>query len=258
MQKYKLVLWYNGKRYSGFQIQKNQVTVHSELLRALELIYRQKIHLVPAGRTDTGVHAAGQVIHYQAPDIVPEKNVVIAMNGILPEDIRVQTAEKVPADFHAIRSAESREYRYLWSHQDPGLWASDFVTRVHFEPALPLCETLAGMVMGQHDFVHFRCTGSQESGTVREIYKCEIIKRQLSGFFNSEEQGVPVYELRIKGNAFLYRMVRNIVGAMFEVFKGRQTVTDFKEMLDLKSTYPYQAANPKGLCLMNVEYERKN
>ncbi|NQY12176.1 MAG: tRNA pseudouridine(38-40) synthase TruA [Flavobacteriales bacterium] len=250
---YKLVLWYNGKQYVGFQIQNEAPTIQSVLNKALAHLFGVAIKTMSAGRTDTGVHAFGQVVHFKAEGI-PVENLKRALNHRLPEDIRVREAEIELDTFHSIYSAKSREYRYLWTHEDVPLWTGDFVVKVPFETSLANLEQVVSDVKGVYDCVHFRSAGSTDSGTKRDIKKIAISSQVLTHLYNKEADGILVNQLTIEANGFLYRMVRNIMGALFEICKGRQSDRSFIEMLEAKTSYRYTPAPAKGLCLFKVNY----
>jgi len=250
----KLVLAYSGEAFSGFQAQKNgQETVSDAVHKALERLYKQKIKAHGAGRTDSGVHAVGQVLSYTVGQHIPCEGLKKGLNSLLPESVRIIAVENKANGFHARHSAKSREYRYLFSDQTISLYLCKVVAPIQFSPDLTLWPKIQEGILGEHDFRNFRCTGSDEANTRRTIHHVSVKKVILQDVLGDNQ--VAAYEFRIVANAFLYRMVRNIMGALFEIFKGKQTPEKFLAMVtSTQKSYYYATAPAKGLCLMQVNY----
>jgi tRNA pseudouridine38-40 synthase len=237
------VVAYDGTNYSGFQRQANALTVQATLETALAQITQETITVLAAGRTDAGVHAAGQVIAFDTVWRHGVGDLRRAMNAVLPADIAVQEAEETAPDFHPRHDARSRCYRYtLYNAQvrSPLAW------RYSLHVAAPLdraaMQQAAQSLVGQHDFATF---GQPPKGHV-------TVRRVLMAEWGG---GLPWLTFDIEANAFLYHMVRSIVGTLLQVGRGVMGVEEFVALLascDRSQAGP--TALPHGLCLMKVKY----
>lgn len=254
MNNYKVVVAYQGTRFYGFQAQPRHRTVEAELMAALRQAYREEIKIVAAGRTDTGVHATGQVINYQSRKNIPVSRLPIVLNYWLADDIRIISVSRVAPTFNARRSAKSREYEYLFSDKEIPLYLRGNIARIKCHPDPTLFDEIATNLIGKHDFVNFRNTGSSENNTVRELLAVKLGKRKIK-FGYKYEKPFEVYYLYLKGNSFLYKMVRNIMGYVNEIFKGKQTIADLCAQLNGAPKARYTTMNAKGLCLVRVNYK---
>ncbi len=256
MTNVKLTLGYRGTHYAGSQRQskhRNLNTIESEIIRALFSLYGKPVKIVMAGRTDAGVHAEGQVLNYVAPTSIPIERVARALNRRLPSDIRIVGCEDVKSDFSARRSAVSREYKYLFSRQTPPVYLQDFVAPISFSPNLEASGKIRDILLGEHDFSAFRNLGSAEKSTLRTVYDFELRSKNVQNLFTGDP--FDYFEMRIRANSFLYRMVRNIMGSLFEHLRGKRTVKEFADQLVLaRKVYPFTVAPACGLCLVRVEY----
>jgi len=240
-----LTIEYNGKNYSGWQRQKNALSVQQVLEEGLALILQQKITLFASGRTDGGVHALGQRAHFDYDGKVPVKKIATAVNTVLPDDIKVISAEVVSDDFHAQYSAKKKTYLYkMYFSRTAHPLKNDFYARipydkVDFEKMKRACADL----VGTHDFLGFSSTGSGIKTTVRTVYSADLT---LDG---------ENIELKITGNGFLYNMVRIIAGTLAYIGAGLLPETAVRDVLETKDrkkggkTYP-----AAGLCLVSVDY----
>jgi tRNA pseudouridine38-40 synthase len=250
----KLTVSYKGTRFNGFQIQPIGRTVAGCLTKAFEKTLGKSIRVVASGRTDSGVHALGQVINVRVPKSIPLDGLVAGVSSQLPDDIRIFDPVIMDSEFSSRRSAVSREYCYLFSAFKMPFYLAEVVTQIDFVPDDALLPVFRDILLGQHDFVRFRNTGSIVKSTVREILDFEIVKKnrlQMHGNGNS----IAFYELKIVANAFLYKMVRNLVGGIFEVLQGRTSPEEFQRYLygdDI--SYYYRTAPASGLCLTQVRY----
>ena len=243
VQRVKAVVEYDGTAYKGFQIQPHDPTVQSALEAGLRSVTREAIRVYGAGRTDAGVHAKGQVVHF---DTVWRHSLAVlqrAWNANLPSDIAVRELEAVPVGFHARFGARSREYRYSIYQ---GNVRSPLTARFSHHVVAPLdlvaMAEAARSLGGKHDFAAF---GSPPSGTntVRMVYRAVF-----------ERSGEMVY-FDIAANAFLKRMVRLVMGTLLLVGMERLTPTEFRAILAHgESNHPVAAVRPGGLCLMRVNY----
>ena len=246
MRKLKGTLAYDGTDFHGWQVQPEQATIQGTLRSVLAEIEGSPVDVQGAGRTDAGVHALGQVASFPLANPIPPGNLLQAMNRLLPEAIRMLEMQEVEFDFHARHDAKAKLYEYRIYRGDA---CPPFVSRyVHHHP-YPLDEDTmaeaAGRFEGEHDFAAFASAGGDEQETtVRTIFSSTIERR-------SE---LLIY--RVRGTGFLYRMVRNIVGTLLEVGRGRLSSSDIDSILRTKRR---SAAGPtapaKGLFLVRVEYE---
>ena len=235
---------YDGTDYFGFQFQPDRPTIQGELQKALDCILGEVVVIYGAGRTDTGVHAVGQVINFRTKSRIPVEKVPAAMNSLLPKAISVAHAEEVDDSFHSRYSARSRLYRYTVLNRPT---RSAVQARYTWHVARPLnCPAMrkaARSLVGVGDFAGFACGDSDNCSTVRCLMEVSIRKR-----------GERV-EFRVRGNAFLRSMVRVIVGTLVEVGLGARSPDSVAEILGAGDRrLAGKTAPPQGLCLVEVEY----
>jgi tRNA pseudouridine38-40 synthase len=253
LNRYKFVISYKGSGYCGSQIQKNGKTVEGEIKKVLRSIFKDDIVVSMSGRTDAGVHATGQVVSFKAVKQIPEQNIRMAMNSLLPGDIRVKKLYSVDIDFDPRRLAKSRVYNYLFTNEDILSYLDDYVAKINFTPDLKQVLKIKDVLIGCHDFVHLRSCGSNENNTIREIMDFDIRVEKVVDVYSGEVS--IIYKVVICANSFLYKMVRHIVGAVFEVLKGKQLVEEFASFLtENEKKYRYKVADAKGLSLIKVNY----
>lgn len=245
MRYLKLTLAYDGSHYHGFQRQKNAVGIQQIVEKALSKLFGEEIKIAASGRTDTGVHARGQVISFATNGTVPTERIVPAMASFLPEDIVVWKAENVDENFNARYSASAKRYQYrIVVAEVPSPFERKYAWQVNKHLDAEAMQAAADLILGEHDFSAFRSLGSAPVKTVKNIYKAEWTK-------------IGEQELRftIEGDGFLYHMVRNLVGAMVRVGNSKITLDRFKEIFasgDRKQAG--MAAPPQGLYLEEVFY----
>jgi tRNA pseudouridine38-40 synthase len=244
--KYKLSIAYDGTRYGGWQVQLNSLSIQALIEDALKIALRKEIAVVSSGRTDAGVHARGQVAHFEAPPANLDL-LFRSLNGILPEDIRILQIENVPSSFHARYSALSKEYHYH-IHLD---WALNPFKRLYayhhpYPLDLTLMEQASHAFLGTHDFTSFAneaSKGSAAKNPVRTITRLQIIP---------EPGGV---RLEFEGNGFLYKMVRNITGTLLDVGRKKIRPEEIPALFEKKDRRQMSsAAPPQGLFLHRVNY----
>lgn len=245
MARLKLTLEYDGTRYVGWQVQPNGISIQARLMEALEQLLGERVAVEAAGRTDAGVHATGQVVCFDTGRALPLKAYWMGLNRFLPEDIAVVRAEEVPPDFDPRRWSHGKRYRYRVSNKPS---RSPLRRSTHWEVFAPLdVEALrraAAHLVGRHDFSAFRASDCQAAHAVREVRRVDV--QGSSG----DELSVTV-----EGTAFLKHMVRNLVGTLVEVGKGRRPDTWVAEVLasrDRKRAGPTAPAH--GLVLEQVFY----
>ena len=249
---YRLTIQYKGTRYLGWQVQPNGLTVQGEVNKALEIISKGKVHSMGSGRTDAGVHAFGQVVKISMElEILPE-NLIRAMNSNLPDDIRVIAIENSDADFHPTVQAKSKEYHYRFtSLKAPTAFQNELIANFPFEVDLhKMCEACR-LLIGVHDFSNYYCEGTDVSSNVREIFACDILEVPSGGW----EMLPGHYVFSITGSGFLKQMVRLLVGAVWNVGRGKISLEEFRASLSstrVKRLGP--VAPPEGLYMVRVNY----
>ncbi len=244
MARIALCVEYEGTHYHGWQIQKKQISIQATLEKALSKIALHPVHVVACGRTDAGVHAVGQIIHFDVAVERPYDAWVRGVNSFLPKDIRVKWARSVDDSFHARYSALSRQYTYLIyiDKISPGLLHSG-VTWAHYEVSVDKMKLASEALIGTHDFSSFRASSCQAKTPVREIKYLEI-RRQGS-----------MITIDIEANAFLHHMVRNIVGTLLYIGRGSEHVNFAKQVLDARNrSFAPQMAPASGLYLRHAAY----
>lgn len=239
--------------FSGFEVQPGKRTVRGELEKAFKKVYKRSVKFQVASRTDAGVHALYQVISFKAPISIPLDKVPLALNSVLPDDIRVIRAKKVEESFNARFAAKSKSYEYLIFN---GPIMPPHLRKIawHVKPKLDLAvmRKAARILVGKHDFSSFCAAGSDDKDFVRTIFSVKISQRKISIWEGEKFKAV---SLGFVGSGYLYKMVRNIVGTLVEVGLGKISVNRFREILKAKDRKRAGiAAPPQGLCLVKVVY----
>lgn len=241
---FKLTLEYDGTNYHGWQLQKNAVTIQGTLEAALARICGGPIRVRVAGRTDTGVHALGQVVTFTTEKTIEHYRLQRALNGLLPRDIVVKRVEEVPETFNPRFDALSRTYRYqIWNQAWPSaIWAR-YSWHVSFPLNVEAMNQAAALLIGDHDFSSF-----QGSDWVAHNPQRTVLHSQLR-----QEGEFLVYE--VEGRSFLRHMVRNIVGTLVDVGRGTLSIEDFTAIFAAcDRTRAGVNAPPRGLFLVTVTY----
>lgn len=246
MRLVQLIVEYDGTDFVGWQVQRNGRTVQEELEKALRTMLGVKVSAHAAGRTDAGVHALGQVVVFEDPRGLPMQAFSRGLNGVLPDDIAVVDAFEAPEGFDPRRWAKGKHYRYLISNRRR---RSPLRRRTHWEVFTPLdlaaMQAAALPLIGRHDFSAFRASDCQAKNAVREIRALNITRG---------EDAQLVFD--VEGTAFLKHMVRNLVGSLVEVGRGKQPVRWVEEVLASRDrTRAGPTAPPQGLTMMSVRYE---
>ena len=238
---------YDGAAHCGWQSQPNSCGVQDKLEQALAGIAAEKISLLCAGRTDTGVHALAQVAHFDTTAQRPDTAWVRGVNALLPDSIAVQWAIPVADDFHARFSAISRTYTYmLYNHPVRPALQNGKVGWYHAPLDLAAMQSAAQSLFGQHDFSAFRAAECQAKTSIKTM-----------SYINIEQRGEYLI-LTLNANGFLHHMVRNIVGSLIYIGAGKQPVTWMRELLLAKDrTHAAPTFAPDGLYLAAIEYEAK-
>ncbi len=253
MRTFKLTLAYDGTNYAGWQSQPDRRTVQGSLESALLTVTGKSIRTMASGRTDAGVHAVGQVVGFRSESRLEPDVLLRALNANLPHDIRVVASQEAAADFHPIRDARRKIYRYfIDDHPVPDPFERHYVwqfpTRLD-ETAI--CDAARALI-GRHDFVSFQTRGSERESTVRAVSIC--VERQVS--VRAPEIPGSRLAITVSATGFLYNMVRNIVGTLVEVGRGSKAASWVATVLqarDRRAAGP--TAPPQGLFLWHVEYD---
>ncbi len=252
---FKMTVGYDGTQYCGWQVQPNGVSIQSMLERAIAQVCRQRVRVTGSGRTDSGVHAIGQVASFAVDQLnwkATAVDLLRALNSKLPPDIAISELVDAPEGFHAIRDAVGKRYRYQLSI---GPIRHPFEYRYRWQVPGPLdleaMEHALVPLRGRHDFASFQAVGAERSSTVREIRDLVLIREASE----SSSSLLQRFSLEVEADGFLYNMVRNIVGTVMQVARGRYTpdwVADVLAAKDRKVAGP--TAPPHGLFLMRVDY----
>lgn len=245
----KLVIAYNGAAYHGWQRQADGIdTVQQRVEEAAAGIVGHPVSVSGAGRTDAGVHAAGQVANFRTTNLsIPLRGLRRAMNSTLPRDIAIRSAEAIADDFHASRSAVAKTYRYriyVAPHRPVELCSQ--VWHYWKSPDAERMRAAAEKLVGEHDFRGLATSAETRENTVRTIYRCEVAQADSEIIVS------------VTGSGFLYNMVRNIVGTLVEIGRGRWEPERIDKVLtsrDRSDAGP--TAPPDGLYLMSVEYPQQ-
>lgn len=240
----KLTIRYDGTAYCGWQSQKNGPSIQAAVQAAVKKLTGRASSVIASGRTDSGVHALAQVASFRTTSKIPAENIEKALNTILPDDIRIYGAEDMSPAFNALKSAKSKLYRYtIYNRTVTDPFLRRFAAQCYFKVDVRLMRKGARYLVGRHDFTSFRTKDGKEKNAVRTVKYITI-----------EKKGDLIY-IDIEANGFLYNMVRNIVGTLIDVGRGKITAEDVKLILtrrDKRACGPTAAA--QGLCLIKVDY----
>jgi tRNA pseudouridine38-40 synthase len=259
MPNIKLTLAYDGTDFSGWQIQPGQQTIQGTLADVIEKLTQSHPVIYGAGRTDAGVHAAGQVANFKTQSPLSAAAFQRACNALLPPTIRVVGADEVGPDFHSRWNAAAKTYRYRIFRSPvvpPFVWR--YVQHDPYPLDFPAMSEAARRFEGTHDFTSFAAsTGSEDDDreriTTRTIYRSELVRCAEPDSATSTEEWVYV----VRGKSFLRYMVRKMVGTLVDVGRGKLTPDDIPALFALRDrSKSGPTMPPQGLCMAGVEYER--
>jgi tRNA pseudouridine38-40 synthase len=245
MRRYKLLIEYDGSGFYGFQIQKEQLTIQGVLEEALSKLFQRPIGIFAAGRTDAGVHAYGQVIHFDVNQDMPLYKIQEGLNFYMrPFSVSVLQIEEKDNNFHARFSAQSRSYRYIiLNRRAPSPLLAKRAWPIKYDLDHEKMRKASQILIGQHDFSSFRAAECQAKSPIKTINKIEIVKHD------------DLIYLDIEALSFLHHMVRNIVGSLQMVGSGKWSIEDFQKVLEAKNrSFAGQTAPACGLYFMKVDY----
>lgn len=245
MRNIKLTIEYDGIKYAGWQVQcRKHRTIQQVLEKALREILRQRIKIIASGRTDAGVHALGQVANFKTGSDITLEKLRKALNAVLPADIAIIKTEEAYSDFHSRFSAKSKVYRYtIFNRPSRPVFSRDTVYFFVHPLNIELMQREARVLLGRHNFKSFQATAKKEKDAVRTIKSLKVSRSK------------DLIHIDIEADGFLYNMVRNIVGTLLEIGRGKLAAGSLKKILsaqDRKLAGP--TAPALGLCLLKVQY----
>jgi len=248
----KATVRYDGSGFAGWQVQPGLRTVQGELERVLSTIASRAISVRGAGRTDAGAHALGQVCNFQWPLEPDTEKLRRSISGMLSPDLRAESVEVAPDDFDARFSATGKRYAYAFSFAKfPDPFTARYAWLVPWPVDLQRLAELAGHITGRRDFAGFQCAGASSATTVRTLHSVELIEGGFAGPVDAEG----LWRLEFRGDAFLYKMVRNLTGTLIDIARGLLPASTLDERLTSPGPYRGYTAPAHGLVLMAVEYE---
>lgn len=250
MKRIKLEIAYDGTNYCGWQVQPELPTVEDEVNKALSSLLNEHIEVIGASRTDSGVHALGNVAVFDTNSRIPADKFTLALNQRLPEDIRVQSSIEVTPDFHPRRVNCMKTYKYRILNRRIALPTERYYSYyVYYPLSLELMEKAGSYLVGEHDFKSFCSVKTQVTDTVRTIYDLTVTKEDKDG---------DMIAITIEGNGFLYNMIRIIAGTLIEVGRGALPPDDIPKILKgLDRSLAGPTAPPEGLTLVKINYGNK-
>lgn len=261
MKYIKILLQYDGTRYLGWQKQKDSNTIQSVIENRLFQITGENVKLLGASRTDAGVHALGQVAVFATNSHLDAQTIMRALNSLLPKDIRALSLNETDKNFHPRYNAKSKIYFYTIANSpivSPFLYRYVWRVPYTYNLDISLMKKAGKLLKGIHDFSAFRGSGCGAKTTEREIISFKIEQTEKIDFMTSRIHG-DFIKITIEANAFLRYMVRNIVGTLVEIGRGKmgaETISDAFELKDRRKTGP--TAPPNGLFLEKIKYSIKN
>ena len=242
---YRIIVEYDGSAFHGWQKQKADRTIQGEIEKALLTMTGKKIVINGSGRTDAGVHAYGQVANFKSDAALDAEAFLKGLNSLLPDDIVIRGCRQVDERFHARYDVKRKTYRYhLLNRVVPSAIMRRYVWFIRRPLDVAAMQEAAGHIVGSHDFKAFEGSGSPRSSTVRNVFRAQFLSK------NTEDI---VFEIEADG--FLRFMVRNIVGTLVDVGRGKLTPDGFREvLLSGDRNFAGATAPPRGLFLMEVVY----
>ena len=245
MRNIKLLIEYDGTNYLGWQVQPKGSTIQGILEEKIGLLTGEPVRLFGSGRTDSGVHALGQVAHFKTQSQMDIRTMQKALNSLLPPDIVIQKLEEVHVDFHARKHSKSKVYEYrILNRNLRSAFHREYVWYIPQKLNFTEMKKATRSLLGERDFFAFRSVGSPTRTTIRRVMRAEW-KRERDGSIRFE----------IEANGFLKQMVRSIVGTLVEIGKGRMDAAEFGKILESKDRRKAGPTAPaRGLFLKEVKY----
>lgn len=245
MINYKMVIAYDGSRYNGWQKQGNtKDTIQGKLEKVLEKLEGREVEVIGAGRTDAGVHALGQVVNVKLESKINGETLLQYLNQYLPEDIAVLSVKEVPMRFHSRLNATEKTYLYrIYRSEIPNPFIRKYTVTITEKLDIEKMRIAAEFLIGEHDFKSFCSLKKSKKSTIRTLYSITIeeIEKEL--------------RISVRGNGFLYHMVRIIIGTLLEVGTGKKKPEEIKQILEKGERQAAGKTAPAhGLFLKEVKY----
>ena len=242
--RYKVILAYDGNDYVGFQSQKNGLAIQDVIEKVIYKIFNEKTRIIMSSRTDSGVHAKYQVIHFDAKKEINPYRLKGFFNGLLPKNIHVNDVKIVSEDFHARFNVKSKTYEYLINNGEYDVFLNGYAYQCNYHLDIEKMKKCAKLFIGKHDFASFNTTPYNEKpDQVRTITQFDIIKKGS------------LIKIRVTGDGFLKNMVRIMVGCLVDVARGNKNIKEIKEMINKPSkNYKKYNINANGLYLVKIRY----
>lgn len=244
MKRVKLTVAYDGTNYCGWQVQPNGLAVQEVLNRCLSELLGEQITTIGASRTDAGVHALGNVAVFDTETRMPADRISYALNTRLPEDIKIRESREVPLDFHPRFQQTVKTYEYkIYNHRFPDPTRRLYTYFYYYPLDVKKMQEAADYLVGEHDFKSFSTYKPEVESTVRTIYDLQVERQE------------DVITIRIRGNGFLYNMVRIIAGTLIRVGGGFYPPGHVQTILEGRNReLAGETARPEGLTLVKIEY----
>ena len=244
LSRYALLLQYDGTDFNGWQIQSGGRTIQDELEKAVKILAKKDVRVTASGRTDAGVHALGQVAHFDADLDIPLDKLCASLNGIMAKDVSVKNAYRVPYDFHSRFSAVKREYIYL-IYRSPlrTPFARNRAMWINHPIDIDYIKEASSYLIGEKDFCSFCKKISSENGTIRRVESIDVTESD------------DIIRIRLRANAFLHNMIRIIVGTIVQMYREKREPEFILEILERRDrSYGGFTAPPYGLYLNEITY----
>lgn len=241
----RLIMEYDGTRYHGWQRQREELTVQAVIEDSIRIMVGERITLIGSGRTDAGVHALHQVCNFITRSGIEPDSIRRGLNSLLPDDILIMRGEYVPLGFHSRYSVKSKTYEYrIWNRKDSNVFLRNYTWHIRDDLDIEAMRESLSMLIGRYDFSSFKSSGSDNRDPFREMIRAEL---------HCPEKGVLCFLFEADG--FLRHMVRNIMGTVVELGKGKISLDEFKEIFQSKErTKAGIKAPAQGLFLKMVTY----
>jgi len=245
LNRYALLIQYDGTPFNGWQFQNKGRTIQDEFEKAVKILSRETVRITASGRTDAGVHALGQVIHFDLQNEIPLQKICFALNGILPAELAVKNAFKVSNDFHSRFSARQREYKYYiyrYPLRTPfmrykAMWINHSLESEYIRE-------VTSHLVGNHDFASFCKKISVSNGTQRKVESIDVVEQD------------DLIKIRFRANAFLHNMIRIIVGTTIQMYRENREPEYIKQILNGRDrSLSGFTAPPYGLYLNQIIYD---
>jgi tRNA pseudouridine38-40 synthase len=245
VRNFKITIEYDGSRYCGWQRQNNDPTIQGTIEQALGKMTGQKVSVIGSGRTDARVHAYGQVANFKCDTRLNAEDFQGGLNSLTPDDIIIKDCKEVENEFHARYAAKSKEYRFrILNRENPAAIGRQYAWHIRKPLNTEAMRAAIAFLIGKHDFKAFEGAGSPRAHTIRYVMAAQLYREDMH-----------TIRFEIKADGFLRFMVRNIVGTLVDVGKGKISADEFKQILDSKDRSRAGATAPAhGLFLTQVKY----